>query len=118
MKNGTSKAGKGTLLSFSMIGKGVGDTRLGFKEASLSNAQGQVLALFTPALLSVTKAPNPWDLNRDKTVDNADVELFAKSFGKGTGESGYNPQADFNEDSVVDGKDLIILAEHFGEVYP
>ena len=118
MKNGVSKALRGTLLSFNITGKGVGDTRIGFKEASLKGAQGEVLSLFTPTFLSITKAPNPWDLNRDKKVDNADVELFEKSFGKSTGESGYNPQADFNGDGVIDGKDLIILAEHFGEVYP
>ena len=118
MKEGTAKAGKGTLLSFNMLGKGVGTSKIGFKEALLSGAEGEILSLFIPTVLTVTEAPNPWDLNRDNTVDNKDVELFKKSFGNGTGDPDYNPQADFNGDSVVNGKDLIILAVHFGEIYP
>ena len=115
---GDIKPAKGALLTFTVKGRIPGTVKFGFRDASLlDNGGNSVLSLFVPGFCTLKEAPNPWDLNRDNKVDNADVQIFEKSFGSQVGDSNFNPQADFNKDGVIDGKDLIILAMHLGETY-
>ena len=115
---GDIKPAKGTLLIFTVKGRIPGTVKFGFRDASLLDKSGNsVLSLFVPGFCTLKEAPNPWDLNRDNKVDNADVQIFEKSFGSQIGDPNFNPQADFNKDGVIDGKDLIILAMHLGETY-
>jgi photosystem II stability/assembly factor-like uncharacterized protein len=51
-----------------------------------------------------------WDVNRDGSIDTADIITIGKSFGqKVTGKN----EADVNGDGVVDILDLIIVCQHF-----
>lgn len=49
------------------------------------------------------------DVNGDGSVTCADVSLMKASFGKHTGQAGFNSAADLNNDGVVDIKDLFIV---------
>lgn len=47
-------------------------------------------------------------------VDGFDLVRVLASFGKGTGEPGFESAADLNGDGRIDGLDLEITARHFG----
>ncbi len=118
-KNGKFFTGKGAVADITFNGVMYGKTNLSFKGSMLGDESGKdVPCVFVPASLEVKKAPNPWDLNRDKKVDGKDLAIFGKAFGSHVGDPNYLPLADFNGDEVIDGKDLLILAEHYGETYP
>jgi len=53
----------------------------------------------------------PADLNGDGKVDCADLGIVKASFGKRTGQSGYDPRADVNRDGVVDVRDLAFVSQ-------
>ena len=53
------------------------------------------------------------DVDANNVVDDADVESLKTSFGRRTGESKFNSQADFNSDRVVDGQDFSLLAQNY-----
>jgi len=118
-KQGRELKGAADLVAFTLRGKVPGATQVGFKESKLSDANGNaIVSLFLPTQIAVNKAENPWDINRDKKVDDTDLTLFKQAFGSGPKDSTYLPLADFNMDGIIDGKDLIILLSHFGETYP
>ncbi len=118
-KNGKFLTGKGSVADIVFSGFMYGKTNLSFKGSMLTDESGKNSpCVFVPASLEVKKAPNPWDLNRDKKVDGKDLAIFGKAFGSHVGDPNYLPLADFNGDEVIDGKDLLILAEHYGETYP
>ena len=52
----------------------------------------------------------PGDLNWDGKVDCSDLAIVKASFGKKTGQTGFDPRADANGDGVVDVKDLAFVA--------
>jgi hypothetical protein len=54
------------------------------------------------------------DANGDTHVDAADVLLVAASFGKASGQPGYDQRCDFNGDNKVDVSDLLKMAPNFG----
>ena len=119
LKNGNVAKGKGTLITFTAKGRVAGDTRIGFKESSILDKEGNsVPSVLTSSFITVNKAKNPWDLNRDKKVDEDDLTLFEKAFGSEASDSNYLPLADFNEDGIINGKDLIVISMHYGETYP
>ncbi|MDI6826019.1 MAG: hypothetical protein QMD36_02365 [Candidatus Aenigmarchaeota archaeon] len=60
----------------------------------------------------------PGDVDGDCDVDNDDVELFLATYGKSSGDSGYNPNADFNHDGKVNFDDAIVLARNYGKTCP
>jgi hypothetical protein len=49
------------------------------------------------------------DIDGSGTVNCTDMSLLKASFGRRTGQSGFNSAADLNNDGVVDVKDLIII---------
>jgi Dockerin type I domain len=52
------------------------------------------------------------DLNGDQRVDCADLAIVKQSFGKKSGEPGFNAWADINDDGIVNVLDLQIVASH------
>jgi len=57
---------------------------------------------------------NKGDLNYDGTVDFTDVAILSGSFGRSSGQSGYNAEADLNRDGRVDFLDAGILSSRYG----
>jgi len=53
----------------------------------------------------------PGDVNGDGQINCADIALVKASFGKRTGQPGFNPAADVNNDGVVNVLDLAIVAQ-------
>jgi len=83
---------------------------------------GQTLAVkFTPndtqdyntvsasVMINVTAVPG--DLNGDGVVNCADLAIIKASFGKKTGQAGFDPRADVNGDGVVNVLDLSAVAK-------
>jgi hypothetical protein len=54
------------------------------------------------------------DINGDWHVDVADLLILAASFGRRTGDPGFDARCDFNADDAVDVSDLLILAGNWG----
>jgi hypothetical protein len=50
------------------------------------------------------------DLNGDGAVDCLDLNIVKASFGKKTGQAGFDPRADLNRDGLVDVRDLALVA--------
>jgi len=53
------------------------------------------------------------DANGDDWINILDFSLLASAFSKRSGQSGFNPLADFNDDGVVDILDFSLLAMNF-----
>jgi hypothetical protein len=51
------------------------------------------------------------DVNGDGKINCADIALVKASFGKRTGQPGFNPNADVNHDGVVNVLDLAIVSQ-------
>jgi len=56
------------------------------------------------------------DVNHDCRIDIVDLSSVGASFGKSSGEPGYNPNADINGDGKIDIVDLAIVGTNFGKV--
>ena len=54
--------------------------------------------------------PVPGDLNGDGAVMCTDLAIVKASFGKRTGQAGFDARADVNTDGVVDVRDLSFVA--------
>jgi hypothetical protein len=54
----------------------------------------------------------PGDLNGDTRVDCADLSIVSDSYGKSSGQSGFDLRADVNGDGVVDMLDLAAVSKH------
>ena len=119
MKEGKEITGTGNLLEMSFKGRIAGTSNVGFKESSLyTKDNASISSVFLPCQVIVNKAENPWDLNRDKSVNSEDIKLFLSAFGAEPKDTNYLPIADFNLDGIIDGKDLRVIAFHYGEIYP
>ncbi|MES1262282.1 MAG: dockerin type I domain-containing protein [Acidobacteriota bacterium] len=55
-------------------------------------------------------APVPEDANGDGWLDCADLAVVKSSFGKRSGQPGFDPRADVNRDGVVDVRDLALVS--------
>jgi hypothetical protein len=53
----------------------------------------------------------PGDLNGDGKVDCSDLAIVKASFGKRTGQPGFDPRADTNNDGIVNVKDLAFVSQ-------
>ena len=58
-----------------------------------------------------TPATSPEDVNGDGQINCVDVDLVKASFGKKTGQPGFNPAADVNKDGVVNVLDLALVTQ-------
>lgn len=54
------------------------------------------------------------DANGDNSVDHLDLLKLILTYNKKSGDSGYDPAADFNNDGRIDKGDMIILWRNFG----
>src|SRR5713101_8293418 len=52
------------------------------------------------------------DVNKDGLVDNKDLVLVQASFGKRSGQPGYNPMADMDLNGIVDIFDLSTVSRN------
>ncbi|MFH0725325.1 MAG: choice-of-anchor Q domain-containing protein [Pseudomonadota bacterium] len=59
---------------------------------------------------TIAAAGNAGDLNNDGAVNCADLAIVKASFGKRTGQPGFDPRADVNKDGVVDIRDLSFVS--------
>jgi hypothetical protein len=66
-------------------------------------------ALVGLQLLPASK--NPADVNGDGVVNCVDLDLVKASFGKRTGQPGFDPRADINRDGIVNVLDLSAVAK-------
>lgn len=54
------------------------------------------------------------DTNSDGDMDASDLSAMSLSFGKRSGQPGYNLLADVNEDGIVDATDVTLLSFYWG----
>jgi len=54
------------------------------------------------------------DTNSDGDMDAIDLSAMSLSYGKRSGQAGYNPLADVNEDGIVDATDVTLLSFYWG----
>ena len=55
------------------------------------------------------------DTNNDNVIDLLDVWAVQASYGKSTGDAGFNPLCDFNENGSVGSTDISMLLLNFGK---
>lgn len=55
------------------------------------------------------------DINFDGTVDVIDLLALARSWGRSTGQQGYDTTCDLNGDGTVEVADLLLLASEWGQ---
>ncbi len=58
------------------------------------------------------------DVNGDGTVNFADVQAFAPSYGSRLGDANYNPAADFNQNGVINLYDAKALLQNMAPLTP
>lgn len=63
------------------------------------------------ATVSVNVVRVPGDVNGDGVVNCLDLDIVKASFGKKTGQAGFDPRADVNDDGVVNILDLSLVAK-------
>ena len=54
------------------------------------------------------------DADNDNLVNSADFNILKNSYGKGSGDPGYDDRADFNGDNLVSAADFNLLKANFG----
>ncbi|HEY9061037.1 MAG TPA: dockerin type I domain-containing protein [Pseudobacteroides sp.] len=57
------------------------------------------------------------DINKDGSVNMADVVLIAKVFGSIKGDVGFDAKCDLNYDNTINMSDIVKLALKFGYTY-
>ena len=57
------------------------------------------------------------DINGDGVIDDADADIFMKSFLAKRGDPNYDPACDFNGNGEVDIDDLFTLINNYGLTY-
>ncbi len=58
---------------------------------------------------------NAGDVDFNCVVEEADIDEFARSFGRVKGEQGFSDLVDFVDDDRIDGLDFAVLAKNFGK---
>ena len=51
------------------------------------------------------------DVNGDGQINCADIAIVKASFGKRTGQTGFDPRAGVNHDGIVDVRDLAAVSQ-------
>ncbi len=71
------------------------------------------LAVLMAFNVLMVRAQIPGDVNGDGVVDIGDVAAVAGSFGKQSGDPGFNPNADLNSDGRIDVFDLVLVVMNY-----
>jgi hypothetical protein len=89
--------------------------QLHFVEVLLNETTPDVIrdGIFTVAHVS-PEARMEGDVNGDNCVDYRDLLKLVLMYKKKSGDSGYDPSADFNDDGSIDLDDMIVLWRNFG----
>ena len=90
---------------------------LTFSKALLN--EGVPNAATSPGIFTVAGIPEPrldGDANGDDRVDHLDILKLIFAYNKSSGNSGYDPEADFDSDGDVDRQDMIILVGNYGAI--
>jgi hypothetical protein len=58
------------------------------------------------------------DANNNNSITISDFSIVASTFGKASGDAGYDSRADFNGDNVVSISDFSLLASNFNQSGP
>jgi hypothetical protein len=88
----------------------LGHTYRFFSVARDWNGSQEILKSATEATTQVP-AILPADVNGDLRIDCSDVAVVKASFGKKTGQLGFDARADVNKDGVVDIRDLAAVTQ-------
>ena len=54
------------------------------------------------------------DADNDNYISASDFNILRASFGKGLGDPGYDPRADFDNDNTVGASDFNLLKSNYG----
>lgn len=74
-------------------------------------AQGQLVAAGSQVDLVISSGGLPGDVNGDGKVDCIDLAIIKASFGKRSGQPGFDARADVNKNGVVDIRDLSFVSQ-------
>ena len=115
--------GKGSFriadISRNILPPGLYDVRVKARHTLVSRASRVRIPASDPGLIASPALAVKWDslrhgdLDDNNVIDGADLAVLKASFGRRTGESSFNFEADFNSDQVVDGQDFSILAQSY-----
>jgi len=83
----------------------------GFFSQAQDNAGNVESLKSAPEARTQTPAQSTEDVNGDGQINCTDVDLVKASFGKKTGQTGFNPAADVNKDGVVNILDLSLVTQ-------
>lgn len=117
---GSALSGSGVLVNMEFSiepGVPMGMTsRLHFAEAVLND--GAPNAVPQDGVFTVGQSSSPprleGDANGDDRVDHRDLLKLVLTYNKNSGDSGYDPWADFNGDGRIDRDDVIVVWQNFG----
>jgi hypothetical protein len=84
--------------------------RVALNAASL-DANGIVANLANQAIQHLNQVDIAGDLNGDLLVNCLDLAIVKASFGKRTGQPGFDVRADVNRDGLVDVRDLAVVSQ-------
>ena len=119
---GSPLSGSGVLVNVKFLAQitgNVGSTYpISFTSALLNDGTPGVVTqngTFTP---EIGEEPErmPGDANGDDRVNHLDLLKVILSYGKSSGDNGFDVYADFNGDGRVDRDDVIVLWRYFGAV--
>jgi hypothetical protein len=80
---------------------------------SIARDQSENVENLKTAAEAITRTPSaaPGDLTGDGRVDCADIAVVKASFGRRTGQPGFDPRADVDTDGIVDIRDLAWVSQ-------
>jgi len=104
--------------SFTFAGVTAGTYDIKIKEGRALSALRTSVVLDTGTTTVNFGEQRVGDANGDDVVNILDFALLKASFGKSTGQPGYDPRADFNGDGTVNATDFVLMKSNFGRWGP
>ena len=104
--------------SFTLTGVTAGSYDIKIKEGRALSALRTGVVIGTGTTTVDFGEQRVGDANGDDVVSILDFALLKASFGKSTGQAGYDPRADFNGDGTVNAVDFVLMKSNFGRWGP